>query len=328
MRLLPVLACLIACAEWRMQPTFPAAAAGLPVIHEQALLGLSTDGGAAVAQLVDADGQPPELALLAFDRAGGPSRTLLTAPEDVAAAISRRVREQGRKPWPVLAAAVVLNWPAAPRHAREQGYVPRAAARTGADQQTFPVQGAAAAGALPLALRVDVRGEELALLLGDGGSDEVELARMNVPGTPLAHALWIEAGVVWLLGGSVQPGEPLHRAAGLRRALLARGEAQLHRLHGREDRAASDLDAARREFARAIACDPAYVDGLYDAAAAAAAGGDSDEAVALLRRAAAVDPGRVQVLGRDDVNLRALRQRADVRTLLGLRRLPPDDEPR
>lgn len=328
MRLLSCFACLIACAEWRMPPTFPAAAAGLPVIHEQALLGLSTDGDAAVAQLVDADGQPPELALLAFGRAGGPSRTLLVAAKDIAAAVSRRVREQGQKPGPVLAGAVVLEWPAATKQARDLGFLPRAPARPDAGRQTFPVQGARAAGALPLELRVAVAGDELALLLGDGGGDEVELARMNVPGTPLAQVLWIQAGVAWLLGGSVQPGEPLHRAAGLRRALLARGEAQLHRQHGLEDREASDPGAARREFARSIACDPVFVDGLYDAAATAAAAGDADEAVALLRRAAAVDPGRVQVLGRNDANLRALRQRADVRALLGLRRLPPDDEPR
>ena len=128
---------------------------------------------------------------------------------------------------------------------------------------------------------------------------------MNVPGTRLAHILWIEAGVAWLLAGSVQPGEPLHRAAGVRRAVLARGEAQLHRLHGLEDRAASDLDAARREFARAIACDPLYLDGLYDAATTAAAQGNAEEAVELLRRAAAVDPGRVQVLGRDDADSEA-----------------------
>jgi hypothetical protein len=31
------------------------------------------------------------------------------------------------------------------------------------------------------------------------------------------------------------------------------------------------------------------------------------------------------VLGRDDRDLEPLRQRADVRNLLGLRRLPPDD---
>jgi hypothetical protein len=328
MRLLACLACLTACAEWQRQPTFPAAAAGLPVIHEQALLGLSPEGDAAVVQLVDADGRPPELALLAFDRAGGPSRVLLAAPDDVAAAVSRRVREQGHKPWPALAAAVVLNWAAATARARDLGFFPRAAARADAGRQTFPLRGVPAAGALPLELQIEASGEELALLLGDGGGDEVELARLNVPGTPLAPVVWIEAGVAWLLGGSVQPGEPLHRAAGLRRALLARGEARLHRLHGLQDRAASDLDAARREFARSIACDPVFVDGLYDAAATAAAGGRADEAVALLRRAAAVDPGRVQVLGRDDADLRALRQRAEVRALLGLRRLPPDEKPR
>src|SRR3954469_5187653 len=129
MRLLPFFACLIACAEWRMQPTFPAAAAGLPVLHEQALLGLSQEGDAAVAQIVDADGQPPELALLAFDRAGGPSRTLLIAPGGLAAEISRAVRADGHKAAPVLAERIVLDWPAALERARELGFLPRAAAR-------------------------------------------------------------------------------------------------------------------------------------------------------------------------------------------------------
>ena len=308
-----------------MPPTFPAAAAGLPIVHEQALLGLSNEGDAAVAQLVDADGQPPELALLAFGRAGVPSRLLLVAPADTAAAIARRLREEGHKPRPLLAEAVVLGWPSALERARELGFFPRGAARPDPDRQTLPIQGVARIGKLALLLRVAVEGEELRLLLGDGGGDEVELARMNVPGTRLAHILWIEAGVAWLLAGSVQPGEPLHRAAGVRRAVLARGEAQLHRLHGLEDRAASDLDAARREFARAIACDPLYLDGLYDAATTAAAQGNAEEAVELLRRAAAVDPGRVQVLGRDDADLKPLRKRADVRALLGLRRLPPED---
>ncbi len=219
----------------------------------------------------------------------------------------------------------MLGWPSALERARELGFFPRGAARPDPDRQTLPIQGVARIGKLALLLRVAVEGEELRLLLGDGGGDEVELARMNVPGTRLAHILWIEAGVAWLLAGSVQPGEPLHRAAGVRRAVLARGEAQLHRLHGLEDRAASDLDAARREFARAIACDPLYLDGLYDAATTAAAQGNAEEAVALLRRAAAVDPGRVQVLGRDDADLKPLRKRADVRALLGLRRLPPED---
>src|SRR3954468_6781887 len=84
MRLLPLLACLLACAEWRLPPTFPAEAAGQPVIHEQALLALFATGDAAVAQLVDADGRPPELALLRFDRAGGPSRVELSAPANTA----------------------------------------------------------------------------------------------------------------------------------------------------------------------------------------------------------------------------------------------------
>src|SRR5690349_5899729 len=145
MRLLPWLVCLTACAEWRMQPTFPAAAAGLPVVHEQGLVGLSQEGDAAVVQLVDADGQPPELALLAFGRAGGPARPLLSAPPAVAASISRRVREEGHQPAPVLAEAVVLGWPEALERARELGFFPRAAALPGPGEQTFPVEGVAAA---------------------------------------------------------------------------------------------------------------------------------------------------------------------------------------
>jgi hypothetical protein len=47
----------------------------------------------------------------------------------------------------------------------------------------------------------------------------------------------------------------------------------------------------------------------------------------LLRRAAAVDPARVQVLGRNDDDLKALRARPDVREILGLRRPPRDDLP-
>lgn len=308
-----------------MKPTFPAAAAGLPVIHEQALLGISQAGDAAVAQLVDADGQPPELALLAFDRRGGPSRSLLVAPAEIAAQVGRRLRQEGRRLSPLLGEMVVLGWPAAVRRARDLGYEPRAAALPEPGGKVFAIQGEAAAGALPLALQIQAGREEVALLLADGGGDALELARVNLSGAPLAQVLWIQAGVAWLLAGSVRPGEPLHRAAGLRPAVLSRGEAQLHDLHGREDRAAGDLDAARREFARSVACDPSYADGLYDAAAAAAAAGAAEEAVTLLRRAAAVEPGRVQVRGRDDPDLKPLRVRADVQALLGLKRLPPDD---
>ena len=128
-----------------------------------------------------------------------------------------------------------------------------------------------------------------------------------------------------MLAGSVQPGVPLRRAVLLRHAVLARAEAELHDRHGREEAAAGNLDAARREFARSVACDDRYVDGLYDAASAAAASGDAEQAVALLRRAAVADPGRVQVLGRNDEHLEMLRQRADVRAILGLRRMPRDD---
>jgi flagellar motor protein MotB len=49
-----------------------------------------------------------------------------------------------------------------------------------------------------------------------------------------------------------------------------------------------------------------------------AVAGRADAAVALLRRAAGVDRRRVQVLGRDDEDLVSLRNRQDVRKLLGL----------
>jgi tetratricopeptide (TPR) repeat protein len=113
----------------------------------------------------------------------------------------------------------------------------------------------------------------------------------------------------------------------MRRASLRRGEAELHNLHGLQEYAATDLDAARREFDRAIAADPGFLDGLYNAASTAALEHRVEEAVALLRRAAAIDPARVQVLGRNDEDLRSLRERADVRALLGLRRLPPEGVP-
>jgi hypothetical protein len=69
------------------------------------------------------------------------------------------------------------------------------------------------------------------------------------------------------------------------------------------------------------------VDGLYNAASAAALSDRAEDAVALLRRAAAIDPGRVQVLGRNDEDLRVLRKRPDVRALLGLKRPPREDIP-
>jgi tetratricopeptide (TPR) repeat protein len=111
---------------------------------------------------------------------------------------------------------------------------------------------------------------------------------------------------------------------GLRRGSLARGEAELHNAHGYSDYAAGELDAASREFDRAIAADPRFVDALYNAATTAALAGRPAEAVAYLRRAVEVDPRRVQVLGRDDDDLRVLRRRPDVQALLGLKRPPPE----
>src|SRR5205085_12216955 len=145
-----------------------------------------------------------------------------------------------------------------------------------------------------------------------------ELARMPLAGAAVSPELWIQKDAVWLLAGSFSGGigsDPLHRAVGLRRGSLSRGEAQLHNTHGLADYAAGDLDAARREFDRAIAADPSFVDSLYNAAAAAALSDRIEQAVAFLKRAVAVDPGRVQVLGRTDEDLRILRKRADVRAL-------------
>jgi len=122
-------------------------------------------------------------------------------------------------------------------------------------------------------------------------------------------------------------GDPLHRAVGLRSASLSHGEARLHDLHGLAALACSELEAARREFGRAIAADPTYAEGLYDAAIAAATAGHAEEAVDLLRRAATLDPIRVQVRGRNDEALAALRRRADVRALLGMQRMPPEGVP-
>ena len=147
---------------------------------------------------------------------------------------------------------------------------------------------------------------------------------MPLTGVPVRPELYLEGDVAWLLAGSVDANPPLHRTIGIRHASLRRGEAQLHNLHGLADYAAGELDAARREFDRAIAADPRYVDALYNAAATAALSDRAEEAVAFLRRAAALDPARVQVLGRNDEDFKSLRRRADVRELLGMRRLPPE----
>jgi tetratricopeptide (TPR) repeat protein len=328
MRRLALALCCLSCAEWRMAPTFPQQAAERPVVHEQALLGLSEQGDAAVAELVDAEGEAPALTLSVWGREGEPARTLLVAPPDRAGAVAARIRDQGRLPAPLLAAAIQREWPEAFEAAARQGYPARPPVDPGAGEEAWRITGARDAGALPLTLRVGRTGQPaLVLLLSDGGTGEIEISRMPLAGTPAPVQLWLQGGTAWLLCGSVLPQDPLRRAIGLRRASALRGEARLHNQHGLEDYGAGDLEAARREFGRAIAADPGFVDGLYNGAAAAALAHRADEAVALLRRAAAIDPARVQVLGRNDEDLESLRGREDVRALLGLRRLPPKGVP-
>ena len=332
MRALAVGLLLCGCAEWRLPATMPLDAAGKPVVQEQALLGLSAEGDAAVADLTDAEGAPPELLLLVLDHAGGASRLLRRAPAPAALAVAQRVRAEGQRPAPVLAAALA-GWPEAAAVAAGLGFVAQQPAVPEPGRRRWAIEGAKGAGSLPLALRAgELADSPRALLLllaerpgGLSGGDEVELARMPLVGRAIVPELWVAAGTAWLLCGSVQPGAPLHRAVGLRRGSLARGEAELHNAHGLADYGAGELDAASREFDRAIAADPRFVDGLYNAASAAALEGRTPEAVAYLRRAARADPARVQVLGRDDDDLRALRRRPDVRALLGLRRPPPGD---
>ena len=330
-----LLAALFACADFRRPPTFLEQAAGQPVIAEQALLGLSPDGDAAVALLIDAEGAKPQLTLSIFNAKGGQVRPVLPAPEAVARKVARRVREGGHRPAPILAAALASDWPEAAARSSELGFSPRAPATPEPGRRRWLVDGAKGAGSLPLALRLVESGDDpraLVLLLSErptGGAtlEEAELARMTLDGVAVTPELWVQNGVVWLMAGSSLPGEPLHRAVGVRRGSLARGEAQLHNLHGLADYGAGELDAARREFDRAIAADPGFADSLYNAAASAALADRAEEAVAFLRRAALIDPERVQVLGRNDEDLRILRRRADVSALLGLRRPPPENVP-
>jgi tetratricopeptide (TPR) repeat protein len=329
MRPLALLVCVAGCAEWRMPATFPEQAAGRPVVHEQALLGLSDDGTAAVAEMLDADGEPPRLTLLAF-APGGPARKLLSAASDRAAMVARKLSESGHELEPVLALLVAQDWPDAPAEAARLGYRAQPPADPDPGRPLWRVSGVEGAGALPLLLQL-VRTDgpaAVSLSLSDrAGSDAIELARMPLTGREVLPRLWLRGGVVWLLSGSVSAGDPLRRTVGLRGASIRRGEAQLHNGHGLADYGAGELDAARREFDRAISADPGYVDALYNAAAVAALTDRAEDAVALLGRAAAIDPGRVQVMGRNDADFKALRRRADVRALLGLRRLPPEDVP-
>ena len=116
-----LLLALVACADLRRPPTFPEQAAGRPVIAEQALLGLSADGDAAVALLIDAEGAKPRLSLSVFDAGGGAGRALLAAPDAAARKVAQRVRDAGHRASPVLAAALAADWPEASAAAGELG---------------------------------------------------------------------------------------------------------------------------------------------------------------------------------------------------------------
>ncbi|HEY2029506.1 MAG TPA: tetratricopeptide repeat protein [Myxococcales bacterium] len=336
MRRVVFFACLLAaCADYRQKPTFPEGAAHRPVINEQAILGLSPAGDALAAQLIDADGAPPQLWLAIFDARGGPTRKVLDAPEAVARSVSAQLQQQGETPVPLLERLVRAGWPEASMKARDLGFAEQA--------PIAPAQFGDFDG--PLSLRVDEeRGPPrmLALILKEQhgytlGSDnsarsrrrffEVEAARMPLAGEPIAPQLYRGGPIAWMLSGSYRKGAPLHRAVGLRRADLLRGEAQLDNLRGLDAMRAGDLEEARELFSEGIAADPTYVDVLYNAASAAALMNDDAAAVALLVRAAASDPERVQVLGRSDPALRELRKRKDVRELLGERRPAPENVP-
>ena len=141
MRRLALVGCLFACAEWRMPPTFPEQAAGRPVIHEQAVLGISAAGDLAAAQLIDADGEPPSLALLAFSRGGEPTRTVLGAPPERAMAVALRLRATGHQAVPLLRPLVALEWPDAIARAAQLGYAAQAPEKAAPDDSIWRVTG-------------------------------------------------------------------------------------------------------------------------------------------------------------------------------------------
>lgn len=324
MRLLLSL-CLVGCAEFSLPTTFPERAAGQPLIQEQALLGLHASGDGAVAELIDAEAEPPRLLLHAWSREGKPARPLLAAPDAVAREAADELRKSASRTVPLLAGIVAARWPEALARVAAEGFAAPLPAPREPGRARWPVHGKAA----PLALRLSESSSAAALWLaerpgGQSAGDEVELARMPLLGASIEPQVFVAGRAAWMLAGSTG-GRPVRRTVGLRVASLARGEAELHNGHGLADYAAGDLDAARREFQRAIAADPRFLDCLYNAAAVAALSGRDEEAIGFLRRAADIDPRRVQVLGRTDEDLRLLRKRAAVRGLLGLRRTSPSD---
>jgi tetratricopeptide (TPR) repeat protein len=320
------------CADARVQPTFPELAVNYPSIVEQALLGLNARGDALVAQLIAVEGTQPKLELLLFDRDAGPTRTVSTAPIEIANSVAARILREGNRAQALLGAAVEALWKDGVVQASQDGF---SRAPPMAPEPGLPRWAVLGAGGLPFSLRIadTASGPGAALLMlseepiRSHDTDEVELSRMPIAGVPIAPLLWVAGSTAWMLAGSVSVshGEPLHRAVGLRRGSISRGEATLHNQHGLADYAAGELDAARRELERALRADPRFVDALYNAASVAALTDRADEAVALLRRAAEEDPRRVQVLGRDDEDLKTLRRRPDVRQILGLARMPPGE---
>jgi hypothetical protein len=306
-----------------MRPLTAPYSASAPLIQEQALLGLDAGGNAAALQLVEAEGMPPSLTLFRLDGEGGPSRVLLTAPDEVAARVAAAVREAGHQARPLLYDAAKGPFVEAFARANALGFerilpgVPQPGTRE------YRVAAGGFAGSLRTAL-VDGDPPAFLVLLGEDGAgpDQVEIARQPLAGVPFEVGLWTGGSVAWLLSGSIAKGDPLRRTLALRRGSIGHGVARIHLTRARADRAKGNVDGARAELARAIAAAPRFVDALYAAAAAEAVSGRPEAAVSLLRRAAEVDARRVQVLGRDDEDLVSLRGRQDVRKLLGLPRPP------
>jgi len=320
------------CADWQRPPLTAPYRAGEPLVQEQAFLGVSSDGSAAAVQLLDAEGAPPRLELIALDARGGATRHIAAAPAAIAEAVARRLRAEGRKAVPLLTTIAKEQWPAGVAAAAREGFSSIPSAAPDGSPRRWSVVAPAARDAPPLTLRLALSPADppaFVLLLGaEPGPPErlgeVELVRQPIYGVPVEGDLWMAGDFVWLLSGSVDEGEPLRRAIGLRRGSLRRGEAELHDARGSSLRAAGDLAGAAREFERAVAADPRFADALYHAATTAALSGREHDAVAWLRRAAEVDRRRVQVLGRSDDALGALRLRPDVREILGMKRPPPE----
>src|SRR5260370_11118774 len=143
-----------------MKASFPEGAAGQRVVNEQALVGISDEGDAAVVELIDAEGAEPRLSLLVFDRGGGPTRAIRSSSAPTARAVAERVRQEGRRTTPILGAAVAAEWPEASAAATALGYAPRAPATPVPGHRRWAVTGRAQTGSLSLALRLGEAGDD------------------------------------------------------------------------------------------------------------------------------------------------------------------------